>query len=153
MTKVEVTAQKGYNGPSRLLTFTPSDVLTQQSFIFHLRPDYDLLSIGVTKATSLRSRPHRVVVTARMQRVQQLAGPNPNLAQFRVLLVPGLNHIMVDLIAIVSQGPSEVGVGQEIELERVTLLVNLQKRVPQAYPSPTQTEPGDFPANPALRPY
>ncbi|OBT55789.1 hypothetical protein VE04_04289 [Pseudogymnoascus sp. 24MN13] len=108
----------------------PSPTMTQQSITINLPHTHYYLQIKPTIANSLMERQHKLFVTSGTQRLvampqvpgQPIDHKNP---LFEARLLPGVNRIEVELIAALPKGASRAAIGQEVELEKITIFANL----------------------------
>ena len=111
------------------LDIPPSNAATQQSVTFNLPKTHYCLQVTPTLASNLAYRQSKVFVTVNNQRLSPTpmkpedADPRRPLYDFRV--VPGVNRIEIEVIAGPPRGAPKIGVGQDIEIERVTMFVNV----------------------------
>ena len=76
-------------------------------------------------------RPSKIFVTQGMQRLiaipQRAEDNDPRRPLYEARVEPGINRIEVEMIAGVPRGAVKAGAGQEIELEKITVFVNISK--------------------------
>ncbi|KAI4200055.1 MAG: hypothetical protein LQ350_004194 [Teloschistes chrysophthalmus] len=114
------------------LDIPPSASSTQQSINITLPSTHYYLQLVPTLASSVLQRPYRVFVTVNNSRI--VANPQPAgeadarkpLYEHRV--VPGMNRIEIEMVAGVPRGVPKVGVGPELEVEKVTVYAHLVKK-------------------------
>lgn len=75
-------------------------------------------------------RPSKTIVSCgnnRLVQVPQAEEPDPRRLIHETRIVPGVNSIEVEVIAGPPRGALKVGSGQEIEYEKFTVFVHLQR--------------------------
>lgn len=111
------------------LDIPPSPTATQQSVTITLPATHYFLQITPTVAANVLNRQSRMFVTVNNQRLvsTQLRAENsdPRRSLYDARLVPGINRVEVEIIAGPPRGVPKIGPGQDIELEKVTVFVNL----------------------------
>ena len=83
-----------------------------------------------TVSSSLMHRPSKTIVSCgnnRLEATRQTGEPDPRRPVYETRLVPGVNTIDVEIIAGPPRGAPKVGSGQDIEFEKITVFVHLQK--------------------------
>jgi len=106
---------------------------TQQSVTITIPSTHDFLKITPTLSSSIMHRPSKTVVSCstlsnpRLQPLPQRGDPDIRRPVYETRVLPGVSAIDVEVIAGPPRGAPKVGSGQEIEFEKITLLVHLQK--------------------------
>ncbi|MCJ1484725.1 hypothetical protein MMC06_004898 [Schaereria dolodes] len=111
------------------LDIPPSSTASQQSITINLPSTHYYLQITPTIASNLAHRQSKLFVTVNMQRLN----PIPQKAEevdarkplYEGRVLPGVNRVEVEMIAGPPRGALKVGPGQDIELEKVTVFVNV----------------------------
>lgn len=88
------------------------------------------LRVVPTLSTSLMLRPSKTIVSCgnnRLIQIPQTGEPDPGRPIYETRIVPGVNSIEVEVIAGPPRGAPKVGSGQEIEYEKFTVFVHLQR--------------------------
>lgn len=112
------------------LNIPASATRTQQSVALTLPFTHYFLRITPTVSSSLMHRPSKTVVscgTTRLHQIPQTGEPDIRRPIYETRVVPGVNTIEVEVIAGPPRGAPKVGSGQEIEFEKFTVFVHLQK--------------------------
>ena len=111
------------------LEVPPSDTLSQQSVTVNLPSTHTYLRIIPTMSSSTSNRQRKIFITASGQRLNPLPPiPNhsdPNKPMYDVRLNAGVNRVEVEMIAGPLRGTPKVGSGPDIDLEKISLFVNL----------------------------
>lgn len=111
------------------LDVPPSPTATQQSITITLPATHYFIQITPTVASNVLVRQSRIFVTVNNQRLlsTQLRAehPDPRRSQYDARLVPGINRIEVEMIAGPPRGVPKTGPSQDVELEKITVFVNL----------------------------
>ena len=111
------------------LEVPPSDTLSQQSVTVNLPSTHTYLRIIPTMSSSTSNRQRKIFLTASGQRLNPLPPiPNhsdPNKPMYDVRLNAGVNRVEVEMIAGPLRGTPKVGSGPDIDLEKISLFVNL----------------------------
>lgn len=114
------------------LDIPASSTRTQQSVTVTLPHTHYFLKITPTVSRSLMHRPSKTVVSCssqspqRLQQIPQREG-DPRRPVYETRVVPGVNTIEVEVIAGPPRGAPKVGSGQEIDFEKFTVFVHLQR--------------------------
>ena len=111
------------------LNIPPSPVASQQSVTINLPATHYCLQIIPTISPNLAHRQSKLFVSVGNSRLN----PSPMKADdvdirrplYDTRVLPGLNRIEVEMIAGPPRGAPKVGPGQDIELEKVTVFVNI----------------------------
>lgn len=76
-------------------------------------------------------RPSKLFVSVGMQRLnavpQRVEDSDARRPLYETRVLPGVNRIEVEMIAGPPRGTLKVGQGQDIELEKITIFVNVAK--------------------------
>ena len=76
-------------------------------------------------------RPSKIFVTVGTQRLsavpQRVEDTDPRRPLYEARVLPGVNRIEVELIAGPARGAPKLGAGHDIELEKITVFVNVAK--------------------------
>ncbi|MCJ1405326.1 hypothetical protein MMC11_008553 [Xylographa trunciseda] len=113
------------------LDIPPSPVLSQQSVTITLPATHYCLQFTPTITPHLAHRQSKIfVIVNNNTRLNptppsKLADVDPRCPLYDVRVVPGVNRIDVEMIAGPPRGAPKVGMGQEIELEKITVFINL----------------------------
>lgn len=111
------------------LDVPPSPTHSQQSVTINLPPTHNYLRIVPTIAQNLGYRQSKLFVTANLQRVhphpQRPEEADPRRPLYETKVSPGVNRIEVEMIAGPARGAPKGVTGQEIELEKITVFVNV----------------------------
>lgn len=111
------------------LEIPPSAKVTQQSITVNLPSTHTYLRIIPTMSSNVSNRQSKIFLTATGQRLNPLPPiPNhsdPNKPMYDVRLMPGVNRIEVEMIAGPLRGTPKVGSGSDVDLEKISLFVNL----------------------------
>jgi hypothetical protein len=110
----------------------PSPTMAQQSVTINLPHTHYYLQIKPAIASSMLDRQHKLFVTSGTQRLTALpALPghalDPRNPMFETRLVSGVNRIEVEMIAALPRGTNKPPGGSDVELEKITIFVNLLK--------------------------
>ncbi len=106
---------------------------TQQSVTITIPSTHYFLKITPTLSSSLMHRPSKTVVSCstlsnpRLQPLPQRGEPDMRRPVYETRVLPGVSAIDVEVIAGPPRGAPKVGSGQEIDFEKFTVLVHLQK--------------------------
>ncbi|KAI9850245.1 MAG: hypothetical protein M1838_005971 [Thelocarpon superellum] len=108
-----------------------SPTACQQSVTINLPPTHYYLQFVPTIAPAMATRQTRLFFTAGAQRLNPMPQP-PNQVDLRkplyeLKLMPGVNRIEVEMVAGPVRGTPKVGSGPDVELEKITVFVNLLK--------------------------
>lgn len=112
------------------LDIPASATRSQQSITLTLPVTHYFLRITPTVSSSLMHRPSKIVVscgTTRLHQIPQTGEPDIRRPVYETRVNPGVNAIEVEVIAGPPRGAPKVGSGQEIEFEKFTVFVHLQK--------------------------
>lgn len=113
------------------LDVPPSPTQSQQSITINLPSTHYYLRIVPTIAHNLSHRQSKLFVTANLQRLnpipQRPEEADPKRPLYETRVSPGVNRIEVEMIAGPARGAPKLGSGQEIELEKITVFVNVLK--------------------------
>ena len=112
------------------LDIPPSPTLSQQSVTITLPATHFCLEITPTITANLAHRQSKIFVTVNNS---QRLHPRPMKAEdmdsrrplYDARVIPGVNRIDVEMIAGPPRGTPKVGTGQDIELEKITIFLNL----------------------------
>ncbi|SLM40141.1 Bromodomain [Lasallia pustulata] len=111
------------------IDIAPSPTMTQQSVTINLPPSHYYLRIVPTIASNLAHRQSKLFVTAATQRLNRIPQRPEETDERRPVyearVVPGVNRIEVEMIAGPARGAPKTGPGQDVELEKMTVFVNL----------------------------
>ncbi|MCJ1387426.1 hypothetical protein MMC18_000269 [Xylographa bjoerkii] len=113
------------------LDIPPSPVLSQQSVTITLPATHYCLQFTPTITPLLAQRQSKIfVIVNNNTRLNptppsKMADMDPRRPLYDVRVVPGVNRIDVEMIAGPPRGAPKVGMGQEIELEKITVFINL----------------------------
>ncbi|MCJ1435886.1 hypothetical protein MMC27_005262 [Xylographa pallens] len=113
------------------LDIPPSPILSQQSVTITLPATHYCLHFTPTITPHLAHRQSKIfVIVNNNTRLNptppsKLADMDPRRPLYDVRVVPGVNRIDVEMIAGPPRGAPKVGMGQEIELEKITVFINL----------------------------
>ena len=111
------------------LDIPPSPTATQQSVTITLPATHYFLQITPTVASNVLNRQSRIFVTVNNQRLMstQLRAESQDARRslYDARLIPGINRVEVEIIAGPARGAPKIGQGLDIELEKVTVFVNL----------------------------
>ncbi|MCJ1380825.1 hypothetical protein MMC17_003934 [Xylographa soralifera] len=113
------------------LDIPPSPILSQQSVTITLPATHYCLHFTPTITPHLAQRQSKIfVIVNNNTRLNptppsKLADMDPRCPLYDVRVVPGVNRIDVEMIAGPPRGAPKVGMGQEIELEKITVFINL----------------------------
>ena len=73
-------------------------------------------------------RPSKTIVSCGNSRLEPIRGEaDPRRPVYETRLLPGVNSIEVEIIAGPPRGAPKVGSGQDIEFEKFSIFVHLQK--------------------------
>lgn len=75
-------------------------------------------------------RPNKTIVScgnSRLETIRQTGEPDPRRLVYETRLIPGVNPIEIEIIAGPPRGAPKVGSGQDIEFEKFSIFVHLQK--------------------------
>ena len=114
------------------LDIPPSPTTTQQSVTINLPSTHFFLRVRPTLAPSLNNRPSRVIVTSNMQRLNPIPekpeDTDSKKPLYEARVTPGnVNRIEIEVVAGTPRGAPKVGNGPDLEVEKVTLFVNVTK--------------------------
>ncbi|KAL9133571.1 MAG: hypothetical protein Q9175_005247 [Cornicularia normoerica] len=112
------------------LDIPASPTHTQQSRTITVPHTHFFMRITPTVSSSLMHRPSKTIVSCgnnRLEPTRQTGEPDPRRPVYETRLVPGVNSIDVEIIAGPPRGAPKVGSGQDIEFEKITVFVHLQK--------------------------
>lgn len=77
-------------------------------------------------------RPSKIFVTLGLQRLsaipQRAEDNDPRRPLYEARVLPGVNRIEVEMVAGMARGNAKAGPGQEIELEKITVFVNVARK-------------------------
>lgn len=128
---LNVSTHPGLNIKDHLsLDIPASPTHTQQSRTITVPYTHFFLRITPTVSSSLMHRPSKTIVSCgnnRLEPTRQTGEPDPRRPVYETRLVPGVNSIEVEIIAGPPRGAPKVGSGQDIEFEKITVFVHLQK--------------------------
>lgn len=113
------------------LDVPPSATQSQQSITISLPYTHYYLRIVPTIAHNISHRQSKLFVTANLQRLnpipQRPEEADPRRPLYETKVSPGVNRIEVEMIAGPPRGALKLGAGQEVELEKITVFVNVLK--------------------------
>lgn len=113
------------------LDIPPSPTASQQSVTISLPKTHHHLRIMPTIANHVMHRPNKLIATLGNQRLNTVPRRAEEYDQRRPLyearLSEGVNRIEIEMIAGPPRGASKTGSGQDIELEKITVFVNIAK--------------------------
>lgn len=128
---LNISTHPGLNIKDHLsLDIPASPTHTQQSRTITVPYTHFFLRITPTVSSSLMHRPSKTIVSCgnnRLEPTRQTGEPDPRRPVYETRLVPGVNSIEVEIIAGPPRGAPKVGSGQDIEFEKITVFVHLQK--------------------------
>ncbi|KAF6233473.1 hypothetical protein HO173_008405 [Letharia columbiana] len=128
---LNISTHPGLNIKDHLsLDIPASPTHTQQSRTITVPYTHFFLRITPTVSSSLMHRPSKTIVSCgnnRLEPTRQAGEPDPRRPVYETRLVPGVNSIEVEIIAGPPRGAPKVGSGQDIEFEKITVFVHLQK--------------------------
>lgn len=133
ITNLQFSTHPGLNIERHVrLDIQPSDKMSQYSQTFQLPSTHYYLQVKPTIAERLLTRQHKLFVTTnniRSQARPTIPGQPIDNAHplFEIRLVPGVNRVEVELIAALPKGEKGVN-GQDAELEKITVFINLQRQ-------------------------
>ena len=111
------------------LDIPPSSTQSQQSITISLPATHYYLRIVPTIAHNLNHRQSKLFVTANLQRLnpipQRPEEADPRRPLYETRVSPGVNRIEVEMIAGPPRGAPKLGLGQEVELEKITVFANV----------------------------
>ncbi|MCJ1290029.1 hypothetical protein MMC34_001564 [Xylographa carneopallida] len=113
------------------LDIPPSPILSQQSVTITLPATHYCLHFTPTITPHLAQRQSKIFVTVNNNTRLNPTPPSksaemdPRRPLYDVRVMPGVNRIDVEMIAGPPRGAPKVGMGQEIELEKITVFINL----------------------------
>ena len=115
------------------LNIPASPTRTQHSTTITLPITHYYLSITPTVSSSLMHRPSKTIVScsnqsnSKLQQIAQKGEPDPRRPVYETRLNPGVSTIDVEVVAGPPRGAPKAGPGQEIDFEKFTIYVHLQK--------------------------
>lgn len=128
---LNVATHPGLNIKDHLsLDIPASPTHTQQSRTITVPYTHFFLRITPSVSSSLMHRPSKTIVScgnSRLEPIRQTGEPDPRRPIYETRLVPGVNSIEVEVIAGPPRGAPKVGSGQDIEFEKISVFVHLQK--------------------------
>ncbi|KAL9121014.1 MAG: hypothetical protein Q9187_002428 [Circinaria calcarea] len=111
------------------LDIPPSPTASQQSVVVNLPATHYCLQIIPTISAKHFQRQHKLFVTVGNQRLNpspmRAEETDPRRPLYDTRVLPGVNRIEVEMIAGPPRGAPKVGPGQDIELEKTTVFVNI----------------------------
>lgn len=111
------------------LDIPPSPTASQQSIVVSLPATHYCLQIIPTISAKHFQRQHKLFVTVGNQRLSpspmRAEETDPKRPLYDTRVLPGVNRIEVEMIAGPPRGAPKVGPGQDIELEKITIFVNV----------------------------
>ena len=111
------------------LDIPPSPTASQQSVTITLPATHYCLQVFPTIASNVATRQSRIFVTLNNHRINPTPMKadelDPRRPLYDIRVMPGVNRLEVEMIAGSPRGVPKVGPGQDIEIEKVTLFVNL----------------------------
>lgn len=114
------------------LDIAPQSTTTHQSVTITLPKTHHYLRIVPTIASHVMQRPSKIFVTLDLQRLsaipQRAEDNDPRRPLYEARVVPGVNRIEVEMVAGMARGNAKAGPGQEIELEKTTVFVNVARK-------------------------
>jgi len=110
----------------------PSPTLAHQSITINLPASHYYLQIKPTIAASLFDRQHKLFVTSGNTRLHALPtipghGVDSRTPLFEARILPGVSKIDIEIIAALPKGTPRPPNGQDAEMEKITVFVNLMK--------------------------
>ena len=133
ITSVNVRSHSGLQVEKHIsLDIPASPTRTQHSVTISVPFSHYFLQITPTVSSSLLHRPSKTMVTCsnpspqRLQQVPQKEG-DPRRPLYETRVTPGVNVIDVEVIAGPPRGAPKIGSGQEIDFEKITIFVHLQR--------------------------
>lgn len=131
ITNLNIATHQGLNIKDHLsLDIPASPTRTQQSVTITVPYTHYFLRVVPTLSSSLMHRPSKTVVSCgnnRLVQSPQAGEPDPRRPIHETRIVPGVNSIKVEVIAGPPRGAPKVGSGQEIEYEKFTIFIHLQR--------------------------
>lgn len=112
------------------LDIPASPTHTQQSRTITVPYTHFFLRISATVSSSLMHRPNKTIVScgsSRLESIRQTGETDPRRLVYETRLIPGVNPIEIEMIAGPPRGAPKVGSGQDIEFEKFSIFVHLQK--------------------------
>lgn len=114
------------------LDIAPLSTTTHQSVTITLPKTHHYLRIVPTIASHVMQRPSKIFVTLGLQRLnaipQRAEDNDPRRPLYEARVLPGVNRIEVEMVAGMARGNAKAGPGQEIELEKITVFVNVARK-------------------------
>ena len=111
------------------LDILPSPTASQQSIVVNLPATHYCLQIIPTISAKHFQRQHKLFVTMGNQRLSpspvRAEDTDPRRPLYDTRILPGVNRIEIEMIAGPPRGAPKVGPGQDIELEKITVFVNV----------------------------
>jgi hypothetical protein len=116
------------------LSIPPSPVLSQQSLTINLPATHYCLQISPVIALNATTRQSKIFVTMNNQRLPptppaKLEDADPQRPVYEARVVPGVNRLEVEMIAGPARGVPKVGTGSDVELEKITVFLNVSHQV------------------------
>jgi len=134
ITNLNIRSHDGLNIKDHFSLDIPASARrTQQSVTITIPSIYYFLKITPTLSSSLMHRPSKTVVSCstlsnpRLQPLPQRGEPDMRRPVYETRVLPGVSAIDVEVIAGPPRGAPKVGSGQEIDFEKFTIFVHLQK--------------------------
>ena len=133
ITSLNVRSHEGLQVEKHIsLDIPASPTRTQHSITITVPLSHYFLKITPTVSSSLLHRPSKTIVTCsnptpqRLQQIPQKEG-DPRRPLYETRVLPGVNVIDVEIIAGPPRGAPKIGSGQEIDFEKITIFVHLQR--------------------------
>lgn len=114
------------------LDIAPLSTITHQSVTITLPKTHHYLRVVPTIASHVMQRPSKIFVTLGLQRLiaipQRAEDNDPRRPLYEARVLPGVNRIEVEMVAGLARGNGKAGPGPEIELEKITVFVNVARK-------------------------
>lgn len=114
------------------LDIAPLSTTTHQSVTITLPKTHHYLRIVPTIASHVMQRPSKIFVSLGLQRLsaipQRADDIDPRRPLYEARVLPGVNRIEVEMVAGLTRSSAKTGPGQEIELEKITVFVNVARK-------------------------
>lgn len=113
------------------LDIPASSAASQQSFTVNLPKTHHYLRIVPTIASNIAQRSSKLLVTVGMQKLtalpQRADEYDPRKPTYETRVSEGVNRVEVEMVAGPPRSASKAGSGHEIEIEKITVFVNVAK--------------------------
>jgi chromatin structure-remodeling complex subunit RSC4 len=107
----------------------PSPILSQHSISLNLPPSHYYLRVTPKIGNVAAGRQSKLVVTVNENPIKPKNEEDPKSPIFDTRILPGINTINIEMIAGPPRGaPKYSNPGQDLELEKITVFVNLMRR-------------------------